>query len=176
MATINVFSKTVVKFALADKIEDIKRKIGRKEFMLKIGEEMKRLILGDTRRGIGVDGTKPIRLAKLKPSYVDWKKKNQNKAFSPGRFFRTDNRSNLTLTGQLLDSLTVDARQNFVRVYVRDIPRKGYGADVTNNAIAEWQANAGRPFMGLHNRNRAILDKEIERETRAIVRRELARK
>ena len=177
MANVNVFSQVILKTKLLAKVEVVKRKIGRKEFMLSLGEEIRRLIQGDTRTGKGVtkDG-KAIRLATLSPSYTEWKIRNKGRAFSPGRFFRTNNQSNLTLTGQLLDSINIDSRQNFVRVYVRDIQRRGYGAGVLNSEIAKWQASAGRSFMGISKQNRRILDKEIERETRAIIRRELASK
>ena len=181
MAKLGIFVNVIANLKFEQKLNSIKRKVNRKEFMLQIGEQIKTLIQGDTRTGKGVadsgngEGIR-INLATLSPKYVAWKNKYKGKSFTPGRFFRSGNKSNLTLTGQMIDAIDVEAKESYVRVFVKDSPRSGYGKDHTNKEIADFVARNGRPFMGLSQQNKLIIDREIERETRAIVRRELARK
>jgi hypothetical protein len=177
MAKVSFTAQLIAKLGFLKTIESIKKKIGRKEFMQQIGDQIKDLIYADTKSGKGVadngsgEGIQ-IRLASLSPKYIEYRRKKSKSGFSTGEFFRP-NKSNLTFTGQMLDALKVDARQSFVKVFVDKSGRKD--SDLTNAKVAEHVARNGRPFMGLTQRNKKIIDKEIERETRAIIRRELAR-
>jgi hypothetical protein len=174
MAKPSIFVQVIANLKFAGKMEAIKDRVGRKEFMLKIGEQIKTLVYGDTKSGKGVEGETATTLTALSPMYIQYRrKKAKSRGFTAGRFFNPS-KSNLTFTGQMLESLDVDARQNFVKVYVRDTKRND--SRLTNSFVAEKVAENGRPFMGLTKRNKRTIDKEVERETRAIVRRELARK
>jgi hypothetical protein len=184
MAKPSIFVQVIAELKFRNKMDDIKRRIGRKEFMTKLGLQLRTLIYGDTKAGKGVASDQEgagveIRLAALSDTYVEYRRKKLNsKNFSPGPFFKVS-KSNLTFTGQMLESLDFEARQGLVRVFVSDTSRtelSGRRSKLSNKDVADIVTRNGRPFLGLSQRNERTLDKEIERETRAIVRRELARK
>jgi hypothetical protein len=174
MAKVGFFVKAITNLKLGFQLQDIKRQVRRKEFMIKIGEEMKRLILGRTRTGYGVsndkiDNPSKVRLASLSDTYIEFRRKRIG--FRPGRFF-SPSFSNLSLTGQMLDSLDIEAREGFVKVYVRDNSRTGYGSGKTNKEVAD-HVRVKRPFMAIDKEQKLVIDRMIDRETRAVVRRSL---
>lgn len=88
-----------------------------------------------------------------------------------GEFF-SPSRSNLTLTGQMLDALKTDVDPGGGRaiVFVDDTPRKD--DDLTNAEVAVKVAKAGRPFLGLDRVGRD----RIRRMVIADLRRKLKRR
>lgn len=114
-----------------------------------LGEEAIRLIVKRTRLGYGVT-TQGIKqpLKKLSPGYIKFRKKQNLSEFT------TPSRSNLTFTGQLLDSMRV----MFVsqgRVVVG--PKGLRNSKLTNEKLAEYVAKAGRPFNNLSEQEESQL-------------------
>lgn len=171
-ATVNIRGK----FGAVQDLKAIATKIRRREFMLKLGKQIKDLIQGDTRSGFGVNSAdNKTTLKSLSPSYVEFKRKQAGKAFSPGRFFRQGSKSNLSLTGQMLDAMDFEAREGFIKIFVKDTSRTGYGKGKTNAEVAELVEKNGRRFLAISNQNREKIEKEIQREARNIIRRQFSR-
>lgn len=121
------------------------------------------------RKGLRKSGktksTKLLRKAGLKKFANNLEMRKFGEFFSPAR-------SNLTLTGQMLDALKADIDQNSGQaiVYVDDTSRKD--SDLTNKQVAEKVAQDGRPFMGIDRVGRD----RIRRTAQAFVRRKLKRR
>jgi len=101
------------------------------------------LIRKRTRLGYGVrgEGAERERLKALSPKYVDFRKKNPRLSE-----FTTAKRSNLTFTGQLLDSLKGRTTTRGIVVYLD--PRR-VGSKLTNAQIKDYQEKQGRSFFYL---------------------------
>ncbi|MGB0257745.1 MAG: hypothetical protein ACPGES_03740 [Coraliomargarita sp.] len=83
------------------------------------------------------------KLKKLSKAYIDFRRKFSGRT---GEFFKPA-KSNLTFTGQLLESLK--ARSN-VRTQVITLFVSGRRDDgLTNKEVAEHVAENGRPFLGI---------------------------
>jgi hypothetical protein len=140
--------------------------------------------------------TIPLKLKPLSPNYIEYRKslvqgeakrlrggilrrsakaasKKAKKSF--GEFF-SPARSNLTLTGQLLDAVDsdYDSEAGTVTVFVKATSRTGAEPDEpqTNAELAVKVAEEGRPFLGLDLIGRA----RIRRIVIAELRRQLKRR
>lgn len=160
-------------------------------------EELKDRIVTRTRVGIGVDPEtgRGERLKKLSPKYIqqrkgsktikrrnviDTRRRKAAKEESERRgekvkpnltSLTTPGKSNLTATGQLLNSLTV------IKLKIKDgwgfqirVPESIRGRDflgrankrgLTNRKLAEYVAEKGRAFMGFTKSQQNIIAKEI---------------
>lgn len=110
--------------------------------MKALGREAVRLIVKRTRLGYGVDrdlGAKS-RLKPLSARYVDWRQKNKRQLSG----FTTPRRSNLTKTGQMLDSMTILETSKGRVVIGPSGARKG--SRLSNQKVAEFVTKQGRPF------------------------------
>lgn len=112
-----------------------------------------------TKRGISL--ATEGKLKPLSPRYVKWRRKVQRglSKVKPGPFFSAA-RSNLTLTGQMLDALDFKAdpkRQEFT-VFVQD---SGRDDDLTNAEVAKEVAKFGRPFIGLDKKGVDVVTRKI---------------
>lgn len=85
--------------------------------------------------------------------------------------FGSPNRSNLTFTGQMLESLSYEATARGFRVFVPSSSRRN--ESVTNAQVARWVQEQGRNFLALTPDELTILVREIEREVRKLTRRKL---
>lgn len=106
------------------------------------GRAARDMIVARTRRGFGVQrtGAKQERLLKLSTNYKKYRKRvGVDSTTSPGK-------SNLTFSGQLLRSLVVIAKKGQVTIRANNRRRK---EGFTNNQLAEFVSEQGRPFMGL---------------------------
>ena len=125
-----------------------------KESLQKIGNEVSNMIKVRTRLGYGVksDNTARDKLKPLKPATV--KSRVAKKKAGELSSLTTPKRSALTETGQLLDSIGVISISNG-RV---TIGPKGArtGSTLTNEKLAEYVTEQGRPFNNLS-------DKEIKK-------------
>lgn len=113
-----------------------------------LGEEAIRLIVKRTRLGFSVarDGVERERLRQLSPGWI--KVRERNADILSG--FTTVPRSNLTFTGQLIDSMQVIRIQQG-RVIIGP---QGYRTDrlsrgISNEQVANHVAAGGRPFNNL---------------------------
>jgi len=108
-----------------------------------MGREAIRLLVVRTRLGYGVSRQEGNRgkLKSLSPAYVQFRQRYRN--LSP---FTRPRRSNLTLTGQMLDSMQIIKASNRTVI----IGPKGRRRDGENNEdIAKWVQKAGRPFLNI---------------------------
>jgi hypothetical protein len=151
--------------------------IRNKELLNDIGETIITDIKFQTRRGNSIPGK-----SKLKPLTSKWieKRRSIDEAQNTGQAF-SPRRSNLTASGQLLESLKhkivgagkviVDATGSRIP-YFYTTKRKGIQQrkkkhEPTNEELAEYVAEQGRPFLGIRD---AIRDR-IKRQVVAFIRR-----
>jgi len=150
----------------------IKRALNRKE-LTEIGRMAINMISARTRRGFGVAqaGSKSRPLKKLSAGYIAYRKKSSklNTALtSPGK-------SNLTFTGQLLDSLIVrevDVEKQKVFVNANNRKRKG---GKTNAEVAEFVSQQGREFLNLSRSEIVKIGRAFNNNLRANVKRNFER-
>lgn len=87
-----------------------------------------------------------------------------------GPFF-SPARSNLTMTGQMLEALVyrLGKKPGTVEVTVKDTGRKG--EDLTNLDVAKKVASAGRPFLGLDLKGEDLIRRKVIAELRRSLKR-----
>ena len=115
------------------------------QFMSEIGEEAKRLIFLRTKLGYGVPftGANREKLKGLSASYIKMRK--SSKKLGELSDTTSASKSNLTFTGQLLDSIQVKKSVNGITW----IGPRGYRTDgLTNEQVANTVSKQ-RPFMFL---------------------------
>lgn len=139
-----------------------------------LGEEAVRLIVKRTRLGFGVggDGEERVNLKALSSSWIR-QRKRLDEEMSILSQFTTTARSNLTFTGQMLDSMQV------IRVAQGKIVigPKGYRTDplskgISNEQVANYVAKAGRPFNNLSRLEQAQLVRFYRRKFGDLLRNE----
>lgn len=109
------------------------------------------------------------RFKPLSGPYRKWRKKvlakqtpwSQTNAV--GEFF-APNKSNLTLTGQLINSLK--GRSNFRKQGITIIPTGTRKDGKTNKEVAEEVAKKGRPFLGLDEKGKQRIIQIVKRDLR----------
>ncbi len=123
-------------------------------------------IQAETRKGNDLTGSSDLASAKrqpsLSPAYKGFRKKlAQGKVsedhpwwFEPDPTFMRPDKSNLTATGQLLDSLSGRVNKSTNEIIVtptgtRDQTKQAKGGFSTNVALAKDLAERGRTFLGL---------------------------
>lgn len=96
-----------------------------------------------TRLGYGVDreGGEKKKLKALSPKYIDYRKKNKAILYNQ----TTPRKSNLTFSGQLLDSISGRSNPRGIVIYLKD--RRNDGKK--NVDIKNYQEEKGRPFFYL---------------------------
>lgn len=86
--------------------------------------------------------------------------------------FGAPDRSNLTLSGQLLDSMTFDIKKLGFVVLIPATKRRG--ESITNSQLAKYLSRAGRPFMSLTAGESRILKSrmkiQIQKKLRKLLR------
>lgn len=162
-------------------------------FNLMLAKKARDIIYKRTKSGRGVTqlgGTAaPKRLDRLSPSYIEAR---QGKAIyftrngkvirapASGNFritkptfgpFGSPGKSNLTYSGQMLESIRVQASARGFRVEIPNTKRSG--SSLTNADVAKHVQDNGRPFFALTEDEIQILVREIQREVRKLTRRKL---
>lgn len=148
-----------------------------------IGLTAKQMIYKRVKSGYGVvkegkhpDQTKAQRLSPLSASYIAYRKGRM--AFYRGRHgkvyattnpryikkprlgrFGSPTRSNLTLSGRMLDALTYDTRVGSITIRVKNTRRQD--DKLTNAQVARMVSENGRPWLALTRTEWRILDKQI---------------
>ena len=136
------------------------------KLMKTLGEDMAERIRVRTRTGKGVDRTGGETTA-LKRLMSEPYKKRRRKSPDLDRGKTSPAKSNLTFTGQLLDSIkggAINARQFFIEI----LEQRNDG--VKNSDIVDGQEDQGRKFFyfssaeikGIYNRINAFLRKELK--------------
>lgn len=141
--------------------------------MRKYGELAAGMIKLRTRLGSGVvrDGADKQKLKPLKPSTVERRKSLKEKGRLSGE--TSPRKSNLTQSGQLLDSVQVT---NAGVATVSVGPRGGRDEGLTNQKVAEHVTDAGRPFNSLSKIETKRLHDEVKRNLREAIKRVLTNK
>ena len=85
--------------------------------------------------------------------------------------YGSPNKSNLTLSGQMLNSMSFDIKKFGFVVMIPETARRG--AKFTNAQLARWVSKAGRPFMNLTAGEERIVKsrmrKTIQRQLRKLL-------
>lgn len=159
MATFKDFER-----AMKEAIDEITKP----ENMRKYGEQAASMIKLRTRLGDGVDmpgGTKK-KLKPLSKSYIEQRKSGKLSAeTSPGK-------SNLTRTGQLLDSMGVTSVSSDV---VTVGPKGSRDDGLTNVEVAKHVTENGRAFNNLSKTELKRIYDVIEKDIEAVIEKKLAR-
>jgi len=170
----------------------ISKAISNPSLLAELAKGVKQRIYSFTKRGISL--VTEDKLNPLSKSYVKWRKtlgsdkpkqkrnydgfrqkklaifKKKKTIMKLGDFF-SPARSNLTLTGQMLDALSyeLDSTKAQFSVFVKDTKRSG--DEKTNKEVAVEVAKEGRPFLGLDQKGLDL----IRRKAIADLRRKLKR-
>lgn len=153
---------------LRKKLQKLLDEIDTTETMKEVGEFVADRVRVRTRLGYGVkkDGDERDKLKKLSKPYVERRKALKEK----GELSQKTNprKSNLTKTGQMLDSIkTVKAGKGFAEIRPEG-PRTD--TDQNNEEIAQHVTDAGRPFMKLSKPEKSGVLKVIEKKISKVVR------
>ena len=154
--------------------EEIERTVLNSKSMLRLGRITKNIIKDRTKSGLNSHG---VKLKKLSDPYVDRRK------FTgvPGQFGAPE-RSNLTYTGQLLESFDITGSLGTFSVIIPNTERRrppdekgkrfGIGKDkLSNSQVAEQVAKNGRPFFSISKDEGQILAKDVEDNVRRVLNR-----
>lgn len=139
--------------------------------MKKYGQMAADMIKKRTRLGDGVasDGAEKTKLKPLKPITKQDRKRLADKGDLNSH--TNPNKSNLTRTGQLLDSVKVipsSLKPGRVSVGPEGLRKDG---SLTNAELAKYVTEAGRPFNHLSKAERKRINDSIFRDIRAALRR-----
>lgn len=156
------------------------RTISSREMLDLAGDLATERIYKMTKTGYSLASGQKEKIAKLSDWYMTYRRKYQENA-PTGEFF-SPRRSNLTLSGQMLEALTysIDRARRTVKVFVEasqrspnPYPLKGREEQNLNNAqVAREVARRGRPFIGLDLEGRRRIRNEIQSILRRTLRRE----
>ena len=148
-------------------LSDMFRQLVTKQMKLEFAEKARDIIYKRTKSGKGLtrDKRAVINLKKLSQRYIE--DVRTKTVLGP---FGSPKRSNLTLTGELLESIRIEYRNDAAYVEVPDDNRNS--GKHTNKKIADYvsRVKAGRPFFGLADTERKILDAHVGRLLRDRIR------
>jgi len=133
--------------------------------MKAVGEEAVRLVQQQAKLGNDYKGGK---FKKLSPEYVEKRRRYSNDLHQRTR----PRRSNVTATGQMLDSLKVSSiRARSVELECSGSRRKSpFGGARTNAEVGYWVEKNGRHWLGMDEKTRKKLVRFYDRLVRALVR------
>jgi len=148
-------------------------------YYLELGKLARQLIYARTKEGFGVSSDtekfpdqKPLKAIGANPNYLKFRSKLQQ-AGKLGRFAKafgaSPGKSNLTLTGQMLESINIEDLPTGFRLSIADTPREspeGGPSQQTNADVALYVSNAGRPFFALTDKEQIVLFRRIENRVR----------
>jgi hypothetical protein len=159
-----------------------------KSFLRQLGNKFREIIYRRVKSGYGVSdmGSKDPqqeRLKALSDKYVDfrkgnfaYKKKRKGKKVTVNKGapklgdFGSPGKSNLTLTGQMLDSIQIKLQPYGVLLYFPDTKHR-YSKRITVRELAQYVQEQGRPFFRLTRGERRILLNLVKQEVRSKLRR-----
>lgn len=138
-----------------------------------IGETAKKYISGQVRLGKDVETQQ--KFTPLKESTIEKRKYLQN--YNKTHPAYSSKRSNLTFTGQLIDSITFEKILGGVRLFFKDKARiqykgknKTYKQSATNSEIAEYQESMGRRILGINKQLEIQIIRKIKSFIRLVLR------
>jgi len=172
-------------------ITKLERLVKSRGFYLRLGEKARDIVYKRAKAGGGVSSDtipnpSPKKLAALGPSYITFRRGVKLGSFgAPGR-------SNATLSGQMLDALTVEAKRFGFEVFIKDNsrsdiqlipkrksaspsnrsksrnPRKSIPQNLTNAQVYQFYREQ-RPFLGLTRDEQRIIVREIRRAIQLVL-------
>lgn len=156
-------------------IDEFLTLLGR-EFLTRLAILSKNLIYKRAKSGYGTSGETKEKLKELSPKYIEFRKKVFTSRWKAGSYadrlqrvgageFFSPPKSNATLTGQMLGSISFQVNDTGVRIFIPETVRKEGGK--TNAQVLEFYSEV-RPFFNLTRDERRILEREIENELRKI--------
>jgi hypothetical protein len=132
-------------------------------FMKSLSKSMAEQIVKRTRLGSGVDNSnKKTKLKKLAESTIDQRSRYAENLSE----FTTPKRSNLTATGQLLDSVKGSANKTKIQITIsgkRNKELSGSKSTLTNAQVANYVSD-DRPFFGLTDTERKQFARTIKQQ------------
>jgi len=154
------------------KIKDLLNSTALKQ---RLANKARDIIFRRTKEGYGVsDATSPNpSRTTLKALSAPYMKKRANNT-SMGSF-GSPAKSNLTLSGQMLNALVGQATEEGFRVYVQSTPREGFKFNnsfakaSSTNAVVAGFASRERPFLALTGDEQKILARIIDTEIQKII-------
>lgn len=146
------FDKGVNKF-VRELQKTIDASLSRKE-LKRLGDAALIIIYNRTKKGIGVRKTSQVggaqqKLKKLADSTKKYRQRYKEKLHPT----TSPRKSNLTFSGQLLDSLKVKKISARKKSFVISPEGKRKGSSLANFEVAEFVDQNGRPFLGLSNKD-----------------------
>lgn len=149
-------------------------------FLNQLGLEAKNIIYKRTKSGYGVKNGIKSKLKPLSPAYILQRKGKVGFTTKDGKevnfkikkpilgSFASAQRSNLTKSGQMLDSITFKVTKNGVTVYIPDSKRSD--TDKSNSEIAKLNQDNGRNFFELSDDEVTKIQRIITNKLREIAR------
>lgn len=136
------------------KLKDLQKIIKSRRFLDPLIREARSIIYNRVKSGYGVDSLAPgasrDRLASLSRPYIETRKRRRLGPFGrPGK-------SNLTLTGQMLESMFAEVEKGVLRVVIP--PTSRYDTKLNNAQVAEIVQEV-RPFMQFTDGELRILER-----------------
>lgn len=157
MATINDLKNAILKVIQDD------------ETRRKLALQARDIIYKRVKSGYGVDSDEEIspRKTKLLPLSDKYKEDRRKTKLGP---FGAPTRSNLTLSGQMLESMKGEPIPNGIRVYIPSTARTSItiadrveSTHLNNRQLAEKVAEQGRPFLAMTEDEQRIIASEIDK-------------
>ena len=158
---------------------EINRIIKGQTLLLEIASFVRSRIYAFTKRGLSLARNRenPDKIKALSPRYVKWRRSlSRKKAKVRTGYLFAPGRSNLTLTGQMLDALRQKATpaESTIEVFVENSRRREAGRyedELTNAQVARKVAENGRPFLGLDRTGRDRIRRMVIAELRRALKR-----
>jgi hypothetical protein len=148
------------------KFDKLKKEVLNKKVMTDLAEKTEDIVYKRVKSGYGVKGNTKGRLKPLTPKY---KKFRKGKALGD---FGTPNKSNLTLTGQMLKAFGRSVTKNTYQVFIKATGRTKItgGRDRhTNKKIAEYVSKL-RPFLSLSKPEVRVIISEFRQHVKDVAR------
>jgi hypothetical protein len=155
---------------LSDKIQKIIKESKEKEVLEEIGTLAKDVIYKRTKAGRGLDKSRKT-LKSLNPLSNNYKLARKDIKLGE---FGSRNKSNLTLSGQMLNALDKKVHGKQVDIFIKNTARQAIKPthkrpSQTNAQVANFVAENGRPFLGLADNEKKIVKNKYRNIIKAIV-------
>lgn len=130
----------------------IDESLSRKQLTV-LGKATLAIIYKRTKKGIGVNKTGQVGGARKRLKALEKSTIARRKSFKDLHPTTSPRKSNLTFSGQLLDSLKVKKISARKKSFVISPEGKRKGSSLANFEVAEFVDQNGRPFLGLSNKD-----------------------
>jgi hypothetical protein len=149
---------------LEAKINQTIRQAGSKEVMLILAKKAKEVLYLRVKSGKGIGKQQ------LKPLSNSYKKQRSKLSLGDKG---TANKSNLTLTGQMLDAISYEVAKDYFKLYIKASSRyaakPSWKTPVANNKQVAEYVSKERPFFELADDEKLIIEREFNSIIKNIV-------